>query len=404
MKGQRKRLRWEDMDKGDITLDRLIAHYEVHNRTEGKSPKTVAWHNESLGLFLRFLRRRGYSIHLRDVGLPEAREFVLYLQSKRVKYENSAFASPKEEPLSPHTIQGRVRSLRAFFRWLHEEGYAPEHKLEDLRPPKAPKQLVAVLTEEEIRRILACLSPNTALGARNRAIVVTFLDTGLRLSELVNLKLADAHLQEGYLRVLGKGGKERIVPIGTSAQKALLRYREHFRPEPANLRLDSFFLTLDGQPLTGNSVQTMLQRLGRRAAVPRLHAHLLRHTFATMYLINGGDVFTLQRILGHTTLAMVGNYVNLASAHVAVQQRRYSPMDLIGLRESRPARPHRRGSARLSRDGKKQASMEKLGIATSLPAPRRVPGVGDSVGVVGLQGRKTSQRGERRNHRAQSSS
>ena len=188
-----------------------------------------------------------------------------------------------------------------------------------------------ILTEDEIKAILAAIDRDTAGGGRNYAIVWTLLDTGLRCSELTGLGFGDAHLEEGYLRVLGKGNKERVAPIGVNSQRILLRYRDHFRPNPDVPGISNFFLSLDGQPLSPNSILQILHRIGRRAKVTRLHPHLLRHTFATRYLINGGDVFTLQRILGHTTLTMVNHYVQLASDHVMVQYRRFSPMDAMGL-------------------------------------------------------------------------
>ena len=149
----------------------------------------------------------------------------------------------------------------------------------------------------------------------------------LRLSELIGLKFDDAHIDQGYLKVMGKGAKERVVPIGSVAEKALQRYLFHFRPEPFFEDQDNFFLTLDGRPMSINSMQTLFSRLAKKSGVKRFHAHLCRHTFATNYLINGGDVFSLQQILGHTSLEMVRRYVNLASAQVRVQHRKFSPMD-----------------------------------------------------------------------------
>jgi site-specific recombinase XerD len=128
----------------------------------------------------------------------------------------------------------------------------------------------------------------------------------------------------------GKGSKERIVPIGASSQKVLRRHVFHFCPmTPCDAYL---FLTFYGKQLGVNAVKLLLDRLGKKAGVPRLHAHLCRHTFATRFLINGGDVFTLQQILGHSTLERVRHYVNLASNHVAIQHQRYSPLDRLNLR------------------------------------------------------------------------
>jgi integrase/recombinase XerC/integrase/recombinase XerD len=139
-------------------------------------------------------------------------------------------------------------------------------------------------------------------------------------------------MNEGYLKVMGKGRKERIVPIGNNAQRALQRCLFRFRPKPFNPVIDNVFLSTSKKPLTENSVKLMFTRLSQRSGVYRLHAHLCRHTFATRFLINGGDVFTLQQILGHSTLEMVRHYVNLAASHVTIQHQKYSPLDRLNLR------------------------------------------------------------------------
>jgi len=163
------------------------------------------------------------------------------------------------------------------------------------------------------------------------ATLITLLDSGLRLSELTGLQLGNAHIDQGYLKVMGKGAKERIVPIGNLAQKALQRYVFHSRPEPFYEDGDYLLLTLEGKPMSGNAVQLIFARLAQRSGVKQFHVHLCRHTFATNYLVNGGDVFSLQQILGHTSLEMVRRYVNLASAQVRVQHRKFSPMDRMDL-------------------------------------------------------------------------
>ena len=165
---------------------------------------------------------------------------------------------------------------------------------------------------------------------------MTLLDSGLRVSELCGLRYEDAHIEEGYLKVLGKGAKERIVPIGALAQKMLWRYVIHFRPE-SEVESDNYlFLTLDGKPLKPNAVKLLLKRWGKKAGVPRVHAHLCRHTYATNFLNhNCGDVFRLQQILGHTTLEMVRKYVHFASTQALMNGRTSSPVDHMGIRKLR---------------------------------------------------------------------
>ena len=323
------------MDKRGIPLDRALADFNLSNQADGKSAATIRWYTESVGDLITYLTHQGMSTLLGDVGLQETRQFVVYMRERTTKWETNPFSPTKAGPLSTHTINSRVRALKAFFNWLGREGYTEGNTLTQLKVPRAQQKMVEILSENEIEKLVTCIPGDTALGARNRAMVLTFLDTGLRCSELATLKDEDARLDQQVLRVLGKGNKERIVPVGARCLRALLRYRSYFRPEPALPRIDTFFLATDGGTLTVKAVQDVLERLGKRAGVPRLHAHLLRHTFATMYLMNGGDVFSLKTILGHTTLEMVGRYVNLARSHVSIQHKRFSPVDALDMREPR---------------------------------------------------------------------
>lgn len=318
------------MEKNNIPLEKLARHFEAHNRSEGKSPRTVEWYCRVLCFFRNYLELQGHSTKRGELTREVVREFVLYLQTRR-KWDKHPYIPSPDGKLASVSVQNYVRGLRAFFSWLHREGYTEEHILAQLKPPKAPQKLVEVLTEDEVKQILACLDIDTASGCRDMAMMVTLLDTGLRLSELIGLEFTNAHLEHGYLKVMGKGSKERIVPIGGLAQKVLQRYVFHFRPEPLSNEEDRLFLTLEGKSMSANAVKLVFARLARKSGVKRLHVHLCRHTFATDYLINGGDIFSLQQILGHTSLEMVRRYVTLASAHVTVQHRKFSPIDRMNL-------------------------------------------------------------------------
>lgn len=316
--------RWQELEKDNIPLERLAQHFEAFNRSEGKSPRTVEWYSRVIRYFDEHLRGQGHSTELGDIDILTVREFILYLQTKTRWSGHPCMPRPSGN-LTAMSVQNYVRGLRAFFSWLEKEGYTGENLLAGLRPPKAPQKLVEVLSDEEVRRILACLDTNSAAGCRDAAMLITMLDTGIRLSELTDLMLEDAHVDQGYLKVMGKGAKERVVPIGSFAQKILLRYVFHLRPEALGGDGANLFLTLEGRPMSGNAVRQIFGRVGQKSVVKRLHTHLCRHTFATNYLINGGDVFSLQQILGHSTLEMVRRYVTLASAQVRVQHRKFSP-------------------------------------------------------------------------------
>lgn len=323
---KRQNARWEEMEKSTVELSVLTQHFEVHNRTEGKSPRTVDWYNEVLGMFRNWLDGQGLSTAVEAITEIDVRQFILYIQTR---------PGCKDRVMSTHSVANRVRALRAFFAWLAKKGYTEGHLLEDLRPPKTVDQVIEPLEENEIAKVFSVVNSSTALGARNAGLISAMLDTGMRLSEVANLKEIDVHLEERYVKVLGKGSKERIVAFGAACQRALLHYYHHFRVLPAHPSVDSFFLTIDGYPVTAAAIRSLFARLSRSSGVPRLHPHLLRHTYATMFLLNGGDVFLLKQNLGHSTLAMVQNYVHIASRKAAVRSQGFSPLDKLNFGDSR---------------------------------------------------------------------
>ena len=309
---------WTDIDMSVVELGKLLKHYTQCLKSEGKSPKTISWYGEMLSIFIRYLESSCISPVLVNFNLVNVRDFVVYEQNRE---------------LSPYTVQARVRALKAFSSWLLSEQYTDENILANLKMPKAPVRMVEPLTPDEISTLITAQNPLTAIGSRNIAILITFLGTGIRESELSNLQFEDAHIEQGYLKVMGKGSRERVVPIGGLGQKVLWRYVFHFRPEPINDTNNYLFLTLDGKRLKPNAIKLLLKRWGKKAGVPRLHAHLCRHTYATDFLIyNCGDVFRLQQILGHTTLEMVRKYVHYASAHTLIQGNVTSPIDRMNIK------------------------------------------------------------------------
>jgi integrase/recombinase XerC/integrase/recombinase XerD len=168
------------------------------------------------------------------------------------------------------------------------------------------------------------------LDLRNKAIILAFLDTGLRLSELANIQLSDMDFTRGTIKVMGKGAKGRFVAIGTRTQKAILGYLLK--------RSDDYpclWVTEERKPLNWRGIQTMLKRLGQRAGITgvRCTAHTFRHTFATQALLNGAGEFEVQSLLGHSTLIMTRRYVaSLNSENAVISHRKFSPVDRMGIR------------------------------------------------------------------------
>lgn len=263
-----------------LTLRDLIGYWAFHHRTEGKSPNTVRWYDHELGMFERFLVAREESTQMADIGEPEVRTYVAYLQQKR-KWDDTDRCPTAAETLSPGGIQNRIRALKAFFNWLHREGYTKTYRLEHLSNYKIPSLVVDVLSEEEIRGVLKACDPKADWGERAHAILTLMFDAGLRISEVTSLRTADLNLEGGWLKVMGEGSKERIIPFGAAAQRALWRYAHHYRPAPLGPDV-YFFLTLDGRPLGTSGLTCHL-------CYAVAHPQSSRSSFADTDLLSGTE-------------------------------------------------------------------------------------------------------------------
>lgn len=238
------------MDKSRTPFARLRAVFASYNRSTNKSPRTVSWYDQRLELFERHL---GPGATLADVSVENVRSFVAELQSRTERHANNRFVLIKDGNLSSSYIQGFVRALRAFSSWLYEDGYTDSNILKPVRPPKIQSKVTPVLSDEEIARLLAGFDRSNPYGERDYCIVFTLLDCGLRASELCNLTLSDAKVEQGFLKVLGKGDKERLVPIGRICGDALLRWRDRARPQFDRDNHPFFFLGSSGRQLTVNA-------------------------------------------------------------------------------------------------------------------------------------------------------
>jgi len=310
------------------TIDDLIGRFELSNRAEGKSPKTIAWYTDILKAFSGYARTHLTSCDIAGLTIDNVRMYILYLRSKP-RFQGHPYTPEQDQPLSPRTVQCHVRALKAFATWLYVEGYTRENVLKNLKLPKAPVTLIEPLSPEEVESVISSIDKDRAISIRNHAILVTLLDTGLRASEAANITLAHLNLNDGYIKVMGKGAKERIVPIGKFVQMILLSYIDRVRSRVAAQDCDNLFLSSAGKPISVNTIKLVFSRLARKSGVERLHAHLCRHTFAINYLLNGGDIFSLREILGHSSLDMVNHYLHFTSSQITDQHRKYSPMDRL---------------------------------------------------------------------------
>jgi integrase/recombinase XerD len=318
-------------------LRALLDTYHVQARTEGKSPNTIRIYTTALGILQRFLERRGFPTDVTRIGPEEIREFIGYLQNTKAFMEHP-FTGPQQRGLTGHTINCYLRAIRAFWGWLLAEEFIEINPFDKIMIPRPPKKVITPFSEEQIRSLLSAIDTRSAIGFRDSTIILTLLDTGIRVSELTDVKLDDANLEQRHLKIQGKGSKERIVPIGVTVQKALAKYVNKYRPNPMYPLSGNLFLNRAGMPLTPNRIESIIERYASKVGIQgvRTSPHTFRHTFAIAYLRNGGDVFTLQRILGHETLDMVRNYVCLAQYDLQEAHLRCSPVDNLKIK-ARPS-------------------------------------------------------------------
>lgn len=310
-----------------MRLSQAIQGYQLAALSSDYSPLTISTYVSAMKILCDFLG----DPDLASITDADLQRFVAHLRTH-----------PKSsgDEISTASLHRYWKAMRSFWKWA-------EQNLKTTRPdaslpmPRHQNREIIPYSEDEVKRLLKACEFSAIVNKsdkkpyrfpihtarRNRAITLTLLDTGLRASELCRIKLQEINLESGEIQIrphrVGKT-RARVVVIGKQTRRALWQYlaeREELRPS------DPLFLTEDGRPMTRYTLCSMYARLGKRAQVPGAHPHRFRHTFAIQYLRNGGDIFTLQRLLGHATLEMVRRYLMLAQTDAAEAHRRASPVD-----------------------------------------------------------------------------
>ena len=292
-----------------MRVDEAIRSFLIEQRIRGNSAKTVRNYSVQLNYFAAFLAPE---LEISALTVEQCREYYIHLS---------------ERGLSSVTVQTYVRQLRAFLSWLFSEKHLSEDICARFKLPKAQRDLIDVLSDEEIGLLFDAYPGDTFLDRRNRAILSLYLDGGLRLNELVTIRTNRMHIRERYVIVDGKGGKQRAVPFGNRTRDLLQIYVDQIPPGTSAF----FFLKQLPRgalaPITESAIKMLFRDLKVKTGIERLHPHLLRHTFATRYLENGGNIYSLQMILGHTSLEMVKRYLHLANRKVVAEFVNFSPLD-----------------------------------------------------------------------------
>lgn len=310
-----------------MNLSQAIDGFLLFKRAAGLRPRTLELYQHHLNQFVAWIGDP-------EVDTLDAAIIMAFLAYLRDEYR-PVRANGVTEPLSTQSIYNAWTTLKSFTRWTASTLDVSDIMTGQVPRPRVQNEEQMPFTEDEVRRLLNVVKPHkhkrattglyymTAL--RDQSIVMTLLDTGLRVGELCALTVGDLHVQSGRLAVHdGKGGKSRVVWLGAKTRPIVWRYlQEREALDPAV----PLFPAANGRPLTASAVRKKLVALGARADVANSYPHRFRHTFAIQYLRNGGDVFTLQAILGHTTMTMVRRYLHLAASDVEQAHRRASPVD-----------------------------------------------------------------------------
>jgi site-specific recombinase XerD len=292
------------------------------------SPRTIELRRMLAGRLFWFLEERDTA----QCGRAEIRRFFAYLSNGHQDGGGRWGKGAKRysKPLRPETISTYFHHLRTFFNWLVGEEYLQVSPMDKIAPPVSRPDQVQPFSTPQIQSLLNAAS-KTKYPRRDEAIVRFLLDTGVRVSELCQLKMHDLDLMEGQAFVLGKGNKKRVVCFGRKTARVLRAYLRDEERMPEQHVFLSERGTKAGEPFLRGGILQLIERLGKKANVQgvRCSPHTFRHTFAIEFLRNGGNVFTLKQILGHTGLQVTNRYAALAQADIQSQHRRFSPGDRI---------------------------------------------------------------------------
>jgi integrase/recombinase XerD len=293
-----------------MQLSNAIDSYLLNSQIENKTPKTIRSIQWELDQFAHW---KG-DVALDVIETAILREYLFFHQQRG---------------LSGYSVHDKFKVLRAFFRWCLREELLTRDPTQHITPPKLPQLLPKVLSPQQIEGLIKRLKKDKSIiGRRNLTVILTLLDCGLRVSELADLTTDDVHLEESYILVRsGKGQKQRIVPVSPNLHRYLARYLSEWRGS-LNPCDSSLFVGREGKHLQVVAVQHLVRRALKGVGVTG-GPHLLRHSCATLYLRNGGDLERLRLLLGHSDLTVLQRYTHLLPEDLIKSHERISPLSVL---------------------------------------------------------------------------
>ena len=288
-------------------------------RTEKSlSENSVQSYLLDLKKFFDFLESRKNNYNLLKVDEKIVIDFLSFMRNSKNK---------KGEYFKDKSVNRFVSSLRTFFKFLQSENIINDNPMEFIDTPKFKRDLPSVLTIQEIDKIFSMVDISNPLGLRDRAVLETLYACGLRVSELINIEINDLYLKEGYIRVIGKGSKERIVPIGNSASDFIEKYIKESRVKVKNINTgNNLFLNFRGGKLSRMGIWDIVSKYCRLARIEKeIHPHTLRHSFATHLLEGGADIRAIQEMLGHSDISTTQIYTHIDKEYLIEVHKTFHP-------------------------------------------------------------------------------
>ena len=292
--------------QADLLADQFINHLRVER---GLADNTIQSYSRDLLRFFRFLKgRRRSPIHASQDDITD-------------------YMSTLQMELSVRSCARSLSALKMFFRFLVTEGRIQSSPARLLDTPKLPRRLPSVLTRDEVDLLLSQPDPSHKRGQRDKAMLELLYATGLRVSELVGLQMSNINLEAGFVRMVGKGSKERMVPMGTEALEVLKAYLSEARGELLKRKISSYlFLNSRGEALTRQGFWKIIKKYGKKAGIRKqITPHKLRHSFASHLLEGGADLRSVQVMLGHADISTTQIYTHITRERLKQIHEKYHP-------------------------------------------------------------------------------
>jgi len=292
---------------------------------------------EALNDFSLYLKiERGMSKHTVQNYTLDVQKLIAYLESREMTLGPLQITSTQiqefiyeiAKEINPRTQSRLISGLRSFYDYLIFENYLNSNPLERIEAPKIGRKLPDTLSVNEIDLIVSVIDLSESNGERNRAIIETLYSCGLRVSELTNLKISDLFFEEGFIKVTGKGDKQRFIPISPLTQKYINLYKDQVR---VAMKIeaafnDTLFLNRRGKQLTRAMIFTIVKTLGEKAEIQKnISPHTFRHSFATHLLENGADLRAIQMMLGHESITTTEIYMHVDTSHLKEVINKFHP-------------------------------------------------------------------------------